>query len=430
VESTVTDLFVEAERKAQLFSAYVRGAIAIGFISLFAVARPAELPSHFVAIVNIGIGSYLLLGVAAYLLARPRLFRPWMAAPFFALDLVVYVGVLIAAARAFDVSLAEAAALPPFLFIFILLALTAMRYSVWAVALQVVGIVLIGAAWTLAETIGLVAPRPNEFAGAPLVFSPEANFFRLFMIAATGIILVLTARRTRRLLVDAITVTRRTENLSRYLPKAVAQRAAEQGIEALHRGRIQTAAVLFADIAGFSALAERIEPEALGALLGELRGIQRQAIERHGGVVDKYIGDAVMAVFGVPEPAPDDAKRALAAAVDMRDSIAAWNADRTRAGQPVLRVGIGLHYGDVFAGAIGDDQRLEYATLGDTVNVAQRVEGLTRTLDTPLLATREAFEAAGADPATWESLPPQPVRGRSEPVAVLRPNTSPDQRRK
>jgi len=430
VDPAVTKLFVEAERKSQRFSAYVRGAIAGAILIAFAIGRPAGLPAHFIAIVYGGITGYLVLGLAAYALATPRLFRPRMAVSFFVLDLVIYVLILVGSARTFGVSLVQVAALPPFLFIFVLMALTAMRYSAWAVAIEVALILAIGLAWVAAEAMGALPTASAALLADQPVFSYQANFFRVLMVAGGGLVLVLNARRTRGLLVDAITVTRRTENLSRYLPKAVAQRAAEQGIEALHRGRIQTAAVLFADIAGFSALAERIEPEALGALLGELRGIQRQAIERHGGVVDKYIGDAVMAVFGVPEPAPDDAKRALAAALDMRDAIAAWNAGRARAGQPVLRVGIGLHYGDVFAGAIGDDQRLEFATLGDTVNVAQRVEGLTRTLDASPLATKEVFDAAGADPAAWEALPPQPVRGRSEPVAVLRPRDAPDQRRK
>ncbi|HEX7006335.1 MAG TPA: adenylate/guanylate cyclase domain-containing protein [Alphaproteobacteria bacterium] len=421
MESAVTELFVEAERKAQRFSAFVRAAIAIVLIVAFDLARPDDLPRQLVYLIYGGISCYLLFGAAAYALAAPQLFRPWMELPFFALDLVVYIVILIGTARSFGVTIGQVAALPPFLFLFILMALNAMRFNVWAVRFQVGSILLAGLAWVLADAFG-VAPRVAAplFADAP-IFSAEANFLRLLMIAGVGAILVLTVLRTRRLLLDAITVTRRTENLSRYLPKAVAQRAAEQGVEALHRGRIQKAAVLFADIAGFSALAERIEPEALGRLLGELRGIQRQAIERHGGVVDKYIGDAVMAVFGVPEPADDDAKRALEAALDMRDAVAVWNAARARAGQPELRVGIGLHYGDVFAGAIGDDQRLEYATLGDTVNVAQRVEGLTRTLDAPLLVTKELFDAANADPARWQALPPQPVRGRSESVTVLRP---------
>jgi adenylate cyclase len=429
LDAAVNELFVEAERKAQRFSAFVRGIIAIVLIVAFGLGRPAELPTHFVYLIYGGISGYLLLGIAAYVLAAPRLFRPWMELPFFALDLAGYIVILIGTARTFGVSIGQVAALPTFLFLFILMALNAMRFNVWAVRFQAGSILLTGLAWVLADVFG-IAPRGTGalFADEP-IFDPQANLLRVVMIVGVGAILVLTVIRTRRLLLDAIRVTRHTENLSRYMPKAVAQRAAEQGVEALGRGRIQKATVLFADIAGFSALAERIEPEALGALLGELRGIQRQAIERHGGVVDKYIGDAVMAVFGVPEPAADDATRALEAALAMHQAIAEWNAARARAGQPVLRVGIGLHYGDVFAGAIGDDQRLEFATLGDTVNVAQRVEGLTRTLDTPLLATREVVDAAGADPAEWEALPSQPVRGRSEPVAVLRPSAA-AQRRK
>jgi adenylate cyclase len=428
VDPAVTQLIVEAERKAQRFAAFVRGAIAIVFISAFLLAKPAGLPTQFIYLVCVAIAGYLLIGVVAYVLAAPRLFRPWMELPLFALDMIIYVFVLVGTAHTFDVALVQVAALPPFLFLFILMALNAMRFNVWAVRFQSASILLTGLAWVLAEVFGLL-PRSGTALTADLpIFSAQANFFRLLMILGAGAVLILTVMRTRRLLIDAITVTQRTANLSRYLPKAVADRVAEQGIAALQRGRIQKAAVLFADIAGFSALAEKIEPVALGEILGELRGIQRQAIERHGGVVDKYIGDAVMAVFGVPDPAPDDAKRALATALDMRDGIAAWNDGRAQVGLPTLRVGIGVHYGDVFAGAIGDEQRLEFATLGDTVNVAQRVEGLTRMLDASPLATKEAVEAAGADPAAWEALPPQPVKGRSELVAVLRPRG--DQRRK
>ncbi|HVO16843.1 MAG TPA: adenylate/guanylate cyclase domain-containing protein [Alphaproteobacteria bacterium] len=430
MDHAVTQLFVEAERKAQRFSAFVRAIIALVFLVAFAIGKPADLPPSFIAIVYIGVSAYLLLGIAAYVLATPRLFRPWMELPLFALDMAVYVFVLVGAARAFQVSLVQAAALPPFLFIFILMALNAMRFNVWAVRFQSATILLTGLTWVLAEVFDILPRGTAALRADQPVFSAEANFVRLLMIIGAGAVLVLTVIRTRRLLIDAITVTQRTANLSRYLPKAVADRVAEQGIEALQRGRIQKAAVLFADIAGFSALAEKIEPVALGTLLGELRAIQREVVERHDGVVDKYIGDAVMAVFGVPEPRPDDAARALAASLAMRDGIAAWNAGRAAAGLPPLRVGIGLHYGDVFAGAIGDAQRLEFATLGDTVNVAQRVEGLTRLVDAPLLATREAVAAAGADPAAWQALPPQPVKGRSEPVAVLRPRAAEDQRRK
>ena len=314
MDPAVTQLFVEAERKAQRFAAFVRGVIAIVLILAFVLGRPADLPLPVIFIIYGGISCYLLLGIAAYVLAAPRLFQPWMELPFFALDLIIYVFILLGAAKTFDVSIVQVAALPLFLFIFILMALNAMRFNVWAVRFQSGSILLTGLAWVLAEAFG-VLPRSGTALTADLpIFSAQANFFRLLMILGAGAVLILTVMRTRRLLIDAITVTQRTANLSRYLPKSVAERVAEQGIEALQRGRIQKAAVLFADIAGFSALAEKVEPVALGELLGELRGIQRQAIERHGGVVDKYIGDAVMAVFGVPDPAPDDAKRALATA--------------------------------------------------------------------------------------------------------------------
>src|SRR5215204_1081270 len=163
------------------------------------------------------------------------------------------------------------------------------------------------------------------------------------------------------------------------------------------RGRRQEAAVLFADIVGFTKLAERLAPEAIGQILTLVRQLQREAIEQAGGVVDKFIGDAVMAVFGVPEPDPRAALAALKAAAAIEQHVAAWNEARIRSGEPPVRVGIGIHHGDVFVGAVGDAKRLEFTTLGDTVNDAQRCERLTRETGVSIVVTRAVLEAASAD---------------------------------
>ena len=98
----------------------------------------------------------------------------------------------------------------------------------------------------------------------------------------------------------------------------------------------------------------------------------------HGGTLDKFIGDSVMATFGTPQPGPRDAAHALACARAMLASLGVWNSERTARGEMALRAGIGLHFGPVVLGDIGDERRLEFAVLGDTVNTASRLEGLTR----------------------------------------------------
>ena len=118
-----------------------------------------------------------------------------------------------------------------------------------------------------------------------------------------------------------------------------------------------------------------------------------QTVFDNEGTLDKYIGDGLMATFGTPEPSPHDAKNALQCAMDMIVALAKWNAERVAAGEAPVRVGIGLHYGLVIAGDIGNERRLEYSVIGDTVNIASRLEQLTRSLNTPLVVSDSLVKA-------------------------------------
>jgi adenylate cyclase len=153
-----------------------------------------------------------------------------------------------------------------------------------------------------------------------------------------------------------------------------------------------------------------------------------ETVFAHGGTVDKYVGDAVMATFGTPRPAPDDALRAVRCARDMIAALERWNAERGAAGEAPVRVGIGVHYGPVVTGDMGDERRLEYAVIGDTVNVASRLEKKTRELGVAALVSGDAFDAArnaasAADPALEGFRPAgkDAMRGRAEPVALWAP---------
>src|SRR5262249_12301776 len=129
------------------------------------------------------------------------------------------------------------------------------------------------------------------------------------------------------------------------------------------------------------------------ALLREYLGHFEEAVFAHGGTLDKYLGDGVMATFGTPRPGPRDATNAVACAGAMAEKIVAWNAERIADGSIPLRIGIGLHHGEVVLGDIGGERRLEYAVIGDTVNVASRVQDMTRTLDIAILVSEAVVEA-------------------------------------
>jgi adenylate cyclase len=189
----------------------------------------------------------------------------------------------------------------------------------------------------------------------------------------------------------------------------------------------QDVVALFADLVGFSSLSEDLEPEAV---MGLLRGFHhRMAAEvfAAGGTLEKYVGDAMMAVFGVPESDPSDAARALRCAFAMLTALDGWNAERRRAGEPLLAMGIGLHHGPAVLGDIGNERAMAFAVVGDTVNSASRLQGLTRDLRCRLVVSRQlvhAVETAGDPEAArlmsgliqhGEVL----LRGRTRPIAIF-----------
>ncbi len=245
----------------------------------------------------------------------------------------------------------------------------------------------------------------------------------VFLIYA-GIMAALV-QRARALVQTQVDTERERANLARYFsPNIVDDLAhADQPLGPVRR---QDVAVLFADIVGFTRLAENAEPEAVIGLLRAFHGRMEAAVFTHGGTLDKYIGDAVMATFGTPEAKPGDPADALACARAMIESVATWNGERAAAGDEAIRVAIGVHYGPVVLGDIGGTHRLEFTVIGDTVNVASRLEQLARPLGTALVISEDLVAAVSrAAPAEASSLlagfgapTPQAIRGRDAPLAV------------
>ena len=173
--------------------------------------------------------------------------------------------------------------------------------------------------------------------------------------------------------------------------------------------------ILFSDIRSFTTISETMDAQTLVGLLNEYFTEMVSIIMKHGGVVDKYIGDAIMAVFGAPVPSPDDAANALRAALDMRLALARLNERLEARGAKPLRTGIGIHTGEVVAGNIGSEQRMEYTVIGDPVNVASRLESCTKDLGVNILMSETTYQEAKsvvrARPVERLS-----VKGRAEPV--------------
>ncbi|MCB1318569.1 MAG: adenylate/guanylate cyclase domain-containing protein, partial [Leptospiraceae bacterium] len=164
-------------------------------------------------------------------------------------------------------------------------------------------------------------------------------------------------------------------------------------------------------------LSEKRQPEEVVDFLNRYFTVMVDCIQSHGGVVDKFIGDAIMAHWGTLAPSATDTADAIRAALDMRQSLLVLNAEFEKEGVPPLRFGCGINTGPVIAGQIGSEKRLEYTVIGDTVNLASRIEYLNKLFGTDILISsytmqqvRGLFEA--------EELPPIRIKGKSEPEVV------------
>jgi adenylate cyclase len=179
-------------------------------------------------------------------------------------------------------------------------------------------------------------------------------------------------------------------------------------------GERRTITVCFTDIRDFTRLSESRPPEEVLRLLNLYFGRMCDIVAAHGGVVNKFLGDGMLLVFGAPAHQADDAQRALAAA---REMLAEVTRMRERGEFPDLRIGVGMHRGEAVVGNVGGVQRQEYTAIGDTVNTASRVQDLTKPLGRSLLVTRECLEALGE--AGFEPLGSHSVKGRVQPLELF-----------
>ena len=224
--------------------------------------------------------------------------------------------------------------------------------------------------------------------------------------------------RRLRMLHDAIVAREEQgESLSRMLPGGVAERLIARGRGIGETERLNVTVVM-SDIRGYSTIAEHADPSALAGQLNTHRAEMNRAIIGLGGTVMQYVGDAVMAVFGAPEPTTDHADSALAAALAMHKAQQAVNTQWRTDGLPAFELGIGLSTGDVAAALLGSQERAEYTVVGDAVNLCQRLQNFAAPGQTVM--SEPCWQALTVRPEVFEQLPAEMVKGRDTPVVPYR----------
>ena len=204
-------------------------------------------------------------------------------------------------------------------------------------------------------------------------------------------------------------------NFERFFAPGLAARIASSPDAVKLGGEKRQVAVLFSDIRGFTALSETMTPEEIATLLSEYFTEMVECVFRNNGTLDKFIGDAVMAQWGAPIGEPDDADRAMRAAMEMMTALEELNGRWRAAGRPELAIGIGLNFGEAFAGNIGSERRLEFTVIGDTVNTASR---LCSAADAGEILLSDDFRRALREPPPLDERAPIELKGKSQRIPL------------
>ncbi len=234
----------------------------------------------------------------------------------------------------------------------------------------------------------------------------------LSAIAAQTAVAVESARSHERLAREEVA----RANYSRFLPEYVVRQMLEHPESFKLGGVNQTITVLFADIRGFTRLSEHAPPEQVVQLLNRYFSAMTEVIFAHGGTLDKYIGDGLMALFGAPTASPEDASNAVAAAVEMQRQMDGINEELRAAGLHEISIGIGLHTGEATVGYIGSERRSEYTAIGDTVNLSARLESNAQGGQ---ILMSERTKTAAESPFPFRPRDPITVKNRVQPVPLF-----------
>lgn len=421
------DVWRQQDRSEQIIS-FVQLAIVLIFGALFVISpQPSEGEIGF-ELAPWALGIYLVFTVIR-LIASYRVRLPgWFLAVSVVADMALLMVLIWSFHRTYQQPPSFYLKAPTLLYVFIFIALRVLRFDARYVLLAggtaIIGWAILMTYAAVLDTEGMSITRDyiRYMTGNAILLGAE--FDKIITIAVVTLVLAAAVRRARRTLFAAVSEGTAKRDLSRFFDADVARQitGGENQIVA-GEGEYRNAAVLMLDIRGFTALSSTQSAAALMRLLSDYQARVIPVIQGHGGNIDKFLGDGVMATFGAAVPSDTYAADALRAIDDVLVAVAAWNEERSAAGLPMVAVNAAVATGELIFGAVGDEQRLEYTVIGEPVNLAAKLEKHAKAEQVRALVTDGAYQAAlrqGYEPkASHELRRARDVEGVDGPVDLV-----------
>lgn len=285
--------------------------------------------------------------------------------------------------------------------------------SLFAVTIMITALSYSRGALVLAGALACILYPTISLFGPAWPASLHASLFAVQLFIAVTYVAHRLVSQMRTMSDDSVS----NERLSRFFSPQVASQIAAEPALATHAAECQVS-VLMSDISGFTAMASRMPPDEVVGLLNAYFPRMVEIVFRHGGTLEKFIGDALLAVWGAPVASPDHADRAVAAATEMQQAVVAFNVAQRAAGRPTITIHVGIASGPAAAGYIGADRYVQYAVMGDTTNVAARI--CTSAGPDEILVSDETRRGHSGRGVVFEDVPAIVAKGKDGPVTVHR----------
>jgi len=381
---------------------WIQLAIAILFGVLYGLSRQTvPMGTAIWLLTPAAIGLYFIATVIRLVMAYRIRMGFWLLAGSIAIDMALLYSLI----WSFHLQYMQPASFylkaPTQQYVYIFIALRALRFEVQYV-------VLAGAAaalgWVVMIGYVMLADPANAMITRSYVDYLTSNSVlvgaevdKIITIAAVTTILAFAIHGARRMMTQAVTGAQAQENLSRFFAPEIERHISRSG-DAISAGdgEAREAAILNLDVRGFTALASSASPQEVMSVLADYQRRMVPIIQRHGGAIDKFLGDGIMATFGATRPLEDYAARAMAALEECMATAAEWSAEQAALGRSSLAVNGALASGRIIAGAVGDATRLEYTVIGDAVNLSAKLEKHNKVQGCRALALKETYDAACA----------------------------------